>query len=198
MCCLHHRWKFLFLNWFVGFFLFQRVRLRSLLDCSQTAGRDNVTVQHDPTTSNLTDKQWTHVTWGVATSQLSQNTGFVKVWLVREMLDGAEQGLCPHHEVKLTFMKLTKVTGWLSVCRYGFTRQYCSVLLLLQTWCVLFSLPAREGWNAWKRHYCALTWPTVNGWVKVPFEMYVISKKKKKKKRAQQNLVHVSRYTPLG
>lgn len=115
------------------------------------------------------------------------------------MLDGAEQGLCPHHEVKLTFMKLTKVTGWLSVCRYGFTRQCCSVLLPLQTWCVLFSLPAREGWNAWKRHYCALTWPTVNGWVKVPFEMYVISKgKEKKKKRAQQNLVHVSRCTPLG
>lgn len=58
MCCLHHRWKFLFLNWFVGFlfFLFQRVRLRSLLDCSQTAGRDDVTVQHNPTTSNLTDK----------------------------------------------------------------------------------------------------------------------------------------------
>lgn len=37
---------------------------------------------------------------------------------------------------------------------------------------VLLNLPAREGWNAWKHHYCALTWPTVNGWVKVPFEMY--------------------------
>lgn len=33
--------------------------------------------------------------------------------VVGPMLD-VEQTLCPHHEVKLTFMKL-KVTGWLSV-----------------------------------------------------------------------------------
>lgn len=70
-------------------------------------------------------------------------------------------------------------------------------MALLQAWCVLFSLPAQQGWNAWERHYCALTRPTVNGEVKVPFEMYVTSKEKKKQKKTQnprehnRTLVHV-------
>lgn len=145
---------------------------------NETARCNNVTVQHNLTTRNLTDTQWTRNIRHCHPLTVSKHRSSETV--VGPMLELAEQSLCPHHEVKLTFMKLTKVTGWLSVCWYGFTRQYCSVLLLLQTWCVLFSLPARQGWNAWKRHYCALTWPTVNGWVKVQFEMYVISKKKEK------------------
>lgn len=86
-------------------------------------------------------------------------------------------------------MKLTKVTGWLSVCVcVGMALQDSPAARRspLQTWRVLFSLPARQGWNAWKRHYCARTRPTLNGWVKVPFDMYAISKRKEK--RAQHKL----------
>lgn len=54
---------------------------------NETAGRNNVTVRHNPTTRNLTDTQWTHVTLGIATPsrppQLSQNTGLLKLPLVR-------------------------------------------------------------------------------------------------------------------
>lgn len=91
--------------------------------------------------------------------------------VIGPMLD-VEQALSPHHEVKLTFMKLKSQVGFL--CWYGFKRHYCSALLL-QTSCALNS-PTQEEWNAWKHHYCALTRPTVNGWVKVPFEMHDIKK----------------------
>lgn len=73
------------------------------------------------------------------------------------------------------------------LCWYGFKRHYCSALLLLQHH-VLLNSPNQEEWNAWKHHYCARTWSTVNGWVKVPFEMHDIKKKEKnktKKKRTQ-------------
>lgn len=92
------------------------------------------------------------------------------------MLD-VEQTLCPHHEVKLTFMKLKSRVGFL--CWYGFMRHYCSALHIS---CALKVTPpptphtTQEEWNAWKQHYCALTtWPTVNGWVKVPSEMHDIT-----------------------
>lgn len=42
------------------------------------------------------------------------------------MLD-VEQALCPHHEVKCTFMKLKSQVGFL--CWYGFKRHYFSALL---------------------------------------------------------------------
>lgn len=70
------------------------------------------------------------------------------------------------------------------MCWYGFKRH-----LLFRTssatLCALNS-PTQEEWNAWKHHYCALTWSTVNGWVKVPFEMHEIKKFKKKKKKHQK------------
>lgn len=57
---------------------------------------------------------------------------------------------------------------------------------------VLLNSPTQEEeWNAWKHHYCALTWPTVNGWVKVPFEMHDI----KTKNTQTRNLAYVLCYT---
>lgn len=79
-----------------------------------------------------------------------------------------EQAPCPHHEVKFTFMKLMSQVGFL--CWYGFKRNYCSALPPQHY--VLCNSPTQEEWNAWKHYYCALTWSTVNGWFKVPFEMH--------------------------
>lgn len=60
--------------------------------------------------------------------------------VIGPMLD-VEKALCPHHEVKLTFMKLKSQVGFL--CWYGFKRHHCSTLLLL-TSCAL-KLPYPRG-----------------------------------------------------
>lgn len=73
MCCLHLQWKFLFWNWFVGFYIYSFFYFKesdwgaSWTAHNETAGRNNVTIRDNPTTSNLTDTQRTHVTLGIAT-----------------------------------------------------------------------------------------------------------------------------------
>lgn len=157
-------------NVYVGF---RRVRL-SILDCLKWKGW---TREHDGTTQSDTkqsDKQWTRMT--LDASPLS-----LKIYVLRN---------CSWSDVRCRANSMS--TPWgktyiheteshrLAVC-VGMALQDITVPRSFCKHGVLLNLPAREGWNAWKHHYCALTWPTVNGWVKVPFEMYDVKKKKKKK-----------------
>lgn len=122
-----------------------------------------------------TNDSWCHPTHPLCLKMFSET-------VIGPMLD-VEQALCPHHEVKFTFMKLKSQVGFL--CWYGFKRQYCSALLPQHR--VLLNSSTREEWNAWKHHYCTLTWSTVNGWIKVPFEMHDIKRQKKTKSNNTHN-----------
>lgn len=106
----------------------QRVRL-SILDCSKwnnwTWKTWNYTTIQDKTIWQMysdTNDSWCHPTHPLS---LPQNIMFSKT-VIGPMLD-VEQALCPHHEVKFTFMKLKSQVGFL--CWYGFKRHYCSARL---------------------------------------------------------------------
>lgn len=156
---------------------------------SWTARNQNGWTQNQKKKKKIWHAQW--YKWHLVPPQpfpLSASKYMFSETVIGLMLD-VEQTLCPHHEVKLTFMKLKSQVGFL--CWYGFMRHRCSALHIS---CALKAPhppqpPAQEEWNAWK-HYCAWTiWPTVNGWVKVPFEMHDITLKKKP--NTQENLAHV-------
>lgn len=171
----------------------RRVRL-SILDCSKW---NDWTWKHEITPQSKTkhsDKCTViQMTVGATPRMPSASKYMFSKTVIGPMLD-VEQALCPHHEVKFTFMKLKSQVGFL--CWYGFKRHYCSARLPQHH--VLLNSPTQEEWNAWKHHYCALTWSTVNGWVKVPFEMHDIKRKKVKKQNKNthtRNLAHVLCYT---
>lgn len=125
-----------------------------------------------PRQNSLTICAVTRMTAGATPPIPSASKYMFSKTVIGPMLD-VEQAPCPHHEVKFTFMKLKSQVGFL--CWYGFKRHNCSALLPQHH--VLLNSPNQEEWNAWKRHYCTLTWSTVNGWVKVPFEMHDIKNK---------------------
>lgn len=170
--------KFMF---HMGFFrwkwLFEESDWASWIAQNETTGRENMKLHHNPRQNNLTNVRWYKWQLVPPPRMPSASKYMFSKTVIGPMLD-VEQALCPHHEVKFTFMKLKSQVGFL--CWYGFKRHYCSALLPQHH--VLLNSPTQEEWNAWKHHYCALTWSTVNGWVKVPFEMHDIKRKKKVKK----------------
>lgn len=99
-------------------------------------------------------------------------------------MSDVDQATCPHHEVTFTFMRAKSQVVFL--CPYGLQRRnsFCSSSTTL---CALY-LPNQEEWNAWKRYDCTLTWSTVNGWVKVPFEKYDKKIKNKRHKKLSHTL----------
>lgn len=141
MCYLHHpypRVSHVFLQVEVAI---RRVR-PSILDCSKIKNRLDVKREFTPQSKTKTIWQmysdtndiWCHPTH----PPLPQNKCSQTV--IGPMLD-VEKALCPHHEVKLTFMKLKSQVGFL--CWYGFKRHHCSTLLPL-TSCAL-KLPYPRG-----------------------------------------------------
>lgn len=122
-----------------------RVRL-SILDCSKW---NDWTLKKNKQTNYTTiqDKQLTNVQWqkwqlvGATPPIPSASKYMFSKTVIGPMLD-VERALCPHHEVKITFMKLKSQVGFL--CWYGFKRHYCSALLP-QHYVLLTPLTKRNG-----------------------------------------------------
>lgn len=148
--------------------LFEESDWASWIAQNETTGREKHEITPQSKTKQSDKCTVIQMTVGATPPTLSASTYMSSKTVIGPMLD-VEQALCPHHEVKFTFMKLKSQVGFL--CWYGFKRHYCSALLPA-TSCAL-KLPKRNGMLG-KHHYCALTWSTVNGWVKVPFEMHDI------------------------
>lgn len=119
----------------------RRVRL-SILDCSEIKWLDakNMKLHHNPRQKQSDKCTVIQMTFGATPPNPSASKYMFSKTVIGPMLD-VEQALCPHHEVKLTFMKLKSQVGFL--CWYGFMRHYCSAFLL-QTSCAL-KLPHPRG-----------------------------------------------------
>lgn len=83
--------------------------------------------------------------------------------VIGPMLDVAQAPI-PRHEVKNTFIKSHRLAFCVGMALRG-------IFLLAHDMDVLLNSPNPEEWNAWKHHYCARTWSTVYGWVKVLFKI---------------------------
>ena len=141
LCAIFTTNKFMFhMVFFRWKWLFEESDWASWIAQNETTGRENMKLHHNPRQNNLTNVQW--YKWHlVPTPPIPSASKYMfSKTVIGPMLD-VEQALCPHHEVKLTFMKLKSQVGFL--CWYGFKRHYCSARLP-QTSCAL-KLPYPRG-----------------------------------------------------